>query len=117
MMKLALLGTVVLSASVASAQQPPPSYPPASGQQPAAASKQLIAQVVSVDLTGKTITVKKEGAMETSGQMLAVDATALSTLKTVMPGEKVKLTYKTDSSGKETVQSIEKDKSSGTNPQ
>jgi hypothetical protein len=47
----------------------------------------------------------------------AVDAGAVNTLKTLIPGEKVKLTCKTDSTGKEMVQSIEKDKSSKTNPE
>ena len=41
---------------------------------------------------------------------LPVDTAAVNTLKTLIPGEKVKLMCKTDNSGKEIVQSIEKDK-------
>ena len=52
-----------------------------------------------------------------TGKTLAVDTSAATTLKSIYPRDKVKLTWKMDASGKEMVQSIEKDKSSGSNPQ
>ena len=123
-MKLfALLCTFALSASIAFAQQPvpPAGSEPAPAQQPAektTGTKQVTGQVVSIDVPGKTITLKKEGSMEAAAsQTLSVDAGAVNTLKTLIPGDKVKLACKTDSTGKEMVQSIEKDKSSKTNPE
>jgi Cu/Ag efflux protein CusF len=120
MKQFALICTFLLAASVAFAQQPaPPSgSESAQAQQPtekSAATKQVTGQVVSTDVPGKTITIKKEGSTEAeASQTLAVDTPAVTTLKTLTPGDKVKLTCKTDSSGKEMVQSIEKDKSSKT---
>ena len=117
MKKLALLCTFLLSAVVTFAQQPAP--PPSEGglaQQPSlgtekTASKQITGQVVSVDATSKTITLKKDGSMDPAASTtLPVDTAAVNTLKTLIPGEKVKLMCKTDNSGKEIVQSIEKDK-------
>jgi hypothetical protein len=96
------------------------------GQQPTApaksgATKELAAQVVSTDPVGKTITIKKDsfaGAAGAAGETtLPVEADAVSALKTVMPGEKVKLTCRTDSGGKETaVTAIKKDDKAKTNP-
>ena len=117
MKKFAMLGALVLSAGVALAQQPaapPPSeaaQAPQPGSDKPADAKQFTGQVISVDVPGKTITVKKDAA-DTTGKTLAVDASALTALKAVYPGDKVKLTWKTDATGKEMVQSIEKDKSS-----
>jgi uncharacterized protein RhaS with RHS repeats len=117
MKKFAMLGALVLSAGVALAQQPaapPPSeaaQAPQPGSDKPADAKQFTGQVLSVDVPGKTITMKKDAA-DTTGKTLAVDASALTALKTVYPGDKVKLTWKTDATGKEMVQSIEKDKSS-----
>jgi Cu/Ag efflux protein CusF len=122
MKKFALLGVLALSASVALAQQPPAAPPsdaaqaPAPGAEKSGDSKQMTGQVVSVDVPGKTITVKKDAA-DMTGKTLAVDTAALTTLKSIYPGDKVKLTWKTDANGKETVQTIEKDKSSAPNPQ
>jgi Cu/Ag efflux protein CusF len=123
MKQFALLCTFVLSAAVAFAQdpQPPAGSDPAKAQQPtlgAEKAKTVTGQVVSVDVPAKTITLKKEGAMDAAAsETLSVDAAAVTTLKSLTPGDKVKLTCKTDSSGKEMVQSIEKDKSSKkTNP-
>jgi len=121
MKKFAMLGVLALSASVALAQQPPAAPPTDPAQAPAPAeksgdSKQMTGQVVSVDVPGKTITVKKDAA-DITGKTLAVDTAALTTLKSIYPGDKVKLTWKTDAAGKESVQTIEKDKSSAPNPQ
>jgi Cu/Ag efflux protein CusF len=119
MKQFALLCTFLLSAGVAFAQEPAPPAPPAGSeqaQQPTLGTekaKTVIGQVVSVDVPGKTITLKKEGSMDAAAsETLSVDAAAVTTLKGLTPGDKVKLTCKTDSSGKEMVQSIEKDKSS-----
>jgi hypothetical protein len=133
MKRLAFLATLVLSAGVAFAQQPPqqppqqqPMQQPAA-QQPATSSdkaagatKEIMAEVVSTDPVAKTITVlKREGmASDPAAQTtLPVEAKALTALKTVTPGEKVKLVCRT-SAGKETaVTSIEKaDKSKSSTP-
>jgi uncharacterized protein YdeI (BOF family) len=137
MRKLAFLCAFVLVAGAALAQeppgqqppgqQPPGQQPPMAGQQPAqpaktGATKELAAQVVSTDPVGKTITIKKDsgyaGSTGASGETtLPVEADAVSALKTVMPGEKVKLTCRTDSGGKETaVTAIRKDDKPKTNP-
>jgi hypothetical protein len=121
MKKFALLGVLALSASVAFAQQPPAAPPtdpqaPAPGAEKSGDTKQMTGQVVSVDVPGKTITVRKD-ASDTTGKTLAVDTAAATTLKSIYPGDKVKLTWKMDATGKEMVQSIEKDKSSAPNPQ
>jgi Cu/Ag efflux protein CusF len=118
MKKLALLCTFLLSAVVTFAQQPAPPAGTEGGlaQQPTlgtekTAAKQITGQVVSIDATSKTITLKKDGNMDPAASTtLPVDTAAVSTLKTLIPGEKVKLMCKTDDSGKEIVQSIEKDK-------
>lgn len=130
MRKLAFLCAFVLVAGVAVAQEPPGQQPP--GQQPpmgqpagpakVGSTKELAAQVVSTDPVGKTITIKKDSAFSgsTAGSgetTLPVEADAVSALKTVMPGEKVKLTCRTDSGGKETaVTAIRKDDTPKTNP-
>jgi hypothetical protein len=131
MRKLAFLCTFVFMAGLAVAQeppgqQPPGQQPPMTGQQPApaakaGATKELAAQVVSTDPVGKTITIKKDsfgGASGAAGETtLPVESDAVSALKTVMPGEKVKLTCRTDSGGKETaVTAIRKDDKPKTNP-
>ncbi len=123
MKKPAILSTFLLSAVVTFAQQPAPPAGTEQAQQPAlgtekTASKQMTGQVVSVDVTSKTITLKKDGSMDPAASTtLPVDSAAVGTLKTLIPGEKVKLLCKTDNSGKEIVQSIEKDKASKTSPQ
>jgi hypothetical protein len=97
-------------------QQPTqPQSPTQSQQQPGtmAKDKEMTVLVVATDPTVKTITVKKEGAA--AGQMettIAVDDKALTNLKSVKSGDKVKLTLKTDPmTGKDSVTSIEKSKS------
>src|SRR5262245_16124731 len=55
---------------------------------PAAKAESVDAEVVSVDATAKTITVKGEKENKT----FSVDAKALASLKTVKAGEKVSLT-------------------------
>lgn len=115
MRKLASLLALVLVASFASAQEPvanPPAKPEI--QKSAGATKELAAQVVSTDLMGKTITVKRSDFGATGAKQettLPVEGAALDALKTVNPGESVKLLCRTDSMGKETaVTAIQKDK-------
>ncbi len=116
MRKLAPLLALVLVASFASAQEPaanPPAKPEL--QKAAGATKELAAQVVSTDLMGKTITVKRSDAAFGAGAKqettLPVEGAALDALKTINPGESVKLLCRTDSMGKETaVTAIHKDK-------
>ena len=130
MRKLALLCAFSLTAGVALAQEPPGQQPPGheppmAGQQPAAPAKEfptreVTAQVVSSDPIAKTITIKTEGKVPgaTAETTLPVEPDAVPALKTVMPGEKVKLECRTNSAGKETaVKGIRKyDKSTTTPP-
>jgi hypothetical protein len=113
--------SLALIASAALAQDPPPPQERQATPSPAAkaATKELTAQVVSTDPTAKTITVKKEGAagdpMTAAAETtLPVEAEAVADLKTITPGEKVKLVCKTDSAGKETavtvIKKVEKEK-------
>lgn len=114
MKRLASLLALLLVAGVASAQQPanPPANPEI--QKAASTTKELAAQVVSTDLMGKTITVKRsEPGLGAAKQQttLPVEGAALDALKTVNPGESVKLLCRTDSMGKETaVTAIQKEK-------
>src|SRR5262245_41909882 len=120
MKMFAILSTFLLSAVVTFAQQPAPPAATEQAQQPTekAGSKQMTGQVVSVDVTSKTITLKKDGAVDPAASTtLPVDTAAVGPLKTLVPGEKVKLMCKTDTYGKEIVQSIERDKASKTSPQ
>jgi hypothetical protein len=114
MRKLLSLIALVLVASFASAQDPaanPPARPET--QKAAGATKELTAQVVSTDLMGKTITVKRSDITSAGAKQettLPVEGAAVDALKTVNPGESVKLLCRTDSMGKETaVTSIQKD--------
>ena len=97
-------------------QAPPPVQPQ---QQPAPAAKdtkEMTAVVVATDPTVKTITVKPEGSVAASSPSEAtfpVDEKAVARLKSIKVGEKVKLVVKKDATtGKESVTSIEKSKSS-----
>ncbi|HET7293320.1 MAG TPA: hypothetical protein VFM88_12915 [Vicinamibacteria bacterium] len=114
MKKLASLLALLLVAGVASAQEPanPPVKPDT--QKTAGVTKELAAQVVSTDLMGKTITVKRNDPAFGAGKQettLPVEGAAVDALKTVNPGETVKLLCRTDSMGKETaVTAIQKDK-------
>jgi len=114
MRKLASLLALVLVASFAAAQEPaanPPVKPEA--QKATGATKELTGQVVSTDLMGKTITVKRSDSLGTGAKQettLPVEGAAIDALKTVNPGESVKLLCRTDSMGKETaVTSIQKE--------
>jgi hypothetical protein len=114
MRNLVSLLALVLAASFASAQEPaanPPARPET--QKATGATKELTAQVVSTDLMGKTITVKRSDSLGAGAKQettLPVEGSAIDALKTVNPGESVKLLCRTDSMGKETaVTSIQKD--------
>jgi Cu/Ag efflux protein CusF len=124
MRRLILTFVLTSGAGWVMAQDPQPQSPtqPAAQQpaqqqpQPAAAKdSKVTALVVATDMTVKTITVKKEapGGGETQMETtLPVDEKALTSLKSIKTGDKVKLVLKTDSiSGKESVTSIEKAKS------
>jgi hypothetical protein len=134
MKKLVLLAGLFFAASLALAQEPgrpeqqpnPPTSrpeqqqpnPPMAAKPPAsAASKDFTATVVKTDPIAKTITVKREGsdaketASMTTDTTLPVEGKALDNLKTVNAGEKIKLTCRTDSTGREVaVTGIEKAK-------
>ena len=125
--KLAILSGFVLTAGLALAQEPSGQQP---GHEPPMAqpqttpgktpTREVTAQVVSADPVAKTITIKKEGNVPgmTGGEStLPVEIDAVTALKTVMPGEKVKLECRTDSTGKETsVTGIRKFDKSSTKP-
>jgi Cu/Ag efflux protein CusF len=120
-MRRLILAVVLTSCAGWAYAQDPQSQPPTQPQSPTqsqqqqpgtmAKDKEMTATVVATDPTVKTITVKKEGAAAT-GQMettIAVDDKALTNLKSVKSGDKVKLTLKTDPmTGKDSVTSIEK---------
>jgi len=109
--KSTLLLALPLVSALAFAQEPPPQEPYPPGQQPPAqqppapqqaepattGTKEVPAEVVSVDAQAKTITVKimvkKDSAAEASEQQgtIPVDAEATSALEGVTSGEKVKL--------------------------
>jgi Cu/Ag efflux protein CusF len=82
-------------------------------QAKAAEQKEVTAIVVSTDAALKTIAVKKEampGDVGTATEMtLPVDDKAITSLKTVKAGDRVKLSLKVDSTSKrESVSAIEK---------
>jgi Cu/Ag efflux protein CusF len=102
---------LLLSASVAFAQAPP-------GQAPPEKTKEVTGKVVATDPNAKTITLSDDAAApgmprETT---FTVDAKAVATLKTVAPGEKVKLLTRHDATGKEVVTAIEKSDKPKSNP-
>ena len=99
MKKLTLLLSVLLVAGVASAAQttaPAKSKSTAPAKSTAAATKTHIveAEVVSADATAKTLTIKGD-----PNKTVAVDATAVGSLKALKAGEKVKLTCRDNASG------------------
>lgn len=106
MKKLTLLLSVLLVAGVAAAQsaapaQPAPAAPAAqSAAQPAPAAPAtkthvVEAEVVSADATAKTLTIKGEKENKT----VAVDASAVASLKSLKSGDKVKLTCRDSATG------------------
>ncbi len=118
-MRKVILAVVLTSgAGWALAQDPQAQTPTQAQPQPAPAAKdtkEMTAVVVATDPAVKTITVKEEmgsGAAGTQPEAtLSVDEKALTKLKSVKVGEKVKLVLKTDAMGKQSVTSIEKSKS------
>jgi protein-disulfide isomerase len=99
MKKLSLLLSLLLAAGLVYAQAP---YPPA--DQPATAkadkaekTQQVEAEVVAVDTTAKTITIKKDMAAEP--QTLPVEGKAVTALKDVTAGQKYRLFCKNDTAG------------------
>jgi hypothetical protein len=107
---------LMLAAGLAVAQEP--QRPPATKPELARGQKEMTAIVVSADPTVKTITVRKEGAaMEATPETLAVAEAALTRLKTVKAGEKVKLVLTVDpATSTESVTSIEKPKAASDKP-
>lgn len=106
MKKLALLVSLLLVAGVASAAQTAPAAPapaapaaqsaaPAQPAQPATKTHVVEAEVVSADVTAKTLTIKGEKENKT----VAVDASAVGSLKALKAGEKVKLTCRDSAAG------------------
>jgi hypothetical protein len=115
MKKLAIPLVFLFSVSAALAQAPP------SKEQDKGATKELTAKVLATDPAAKTITVSREDGPAAPGMRqettLPVEAKALAVLKTVNPGEKVKLLCRTDVTGKETaVTAIEKSDKPSTIP-
>src|SRR5262245_5894830 len=112
---LAVLLTAAAGWAVAQEARPEAQEP----QKPAqtqSGSKEMTVTVVATDPAVKTITIKKEtvgAAGGASEQVYSVDEKAVANLKTTMAGEKVTITLKADpATGKETVTSIQKPKSS-----
>ena len=92
MKKLALLFSVLLVAGVASAQTTAPAKDKSTA--PAVKTHVVEAEVVSADATAKTLTIKGD-----PNKTVAVDASAVGSLKTLKAGEKVKLTCRDDAKG------------------
>jgi hypothetical protein len=76
-----------------------------------AAAKEMMAVVLSTNEAAKTITFKKEtDSLRAESELektFKVEGKALSSLKSVRPGQTVKLQFKTDTAGKEVVTTIE----------
>src|SRR5262245_22094437 len=120
MHRLILAVLLTAATSWAFAQEPRTPQEPQKPAQTVSGSKEMTVTVVSTDPAVKTITIKKEAAGAAGAaaeQVFSVDDKALSNLKTTMAGDKVKIIVKSDpASGKETVTSIEKPKSSTQEP-
>ena len=118
-MRRLILAVVLTSGAGWALAQDPQAQPPTQPQQPAAAAakdtKEMTAIVVATDTKVKTITVKQDSESGAAGAQpeatLSVDEKALTKLKSIKVGEKVKIVLKTDAMGKESVTSIEKAKS------
>ena len=96
MKKLAvLLCAVFVVAAVASAAQSTAPAKPATKSAPAMKTHVVEAEVVSADATAKTLTIKGEKENKT----VAVDASAVASLKSLKAGEKVKLTCRDNDKG------------------
>jgi hypothetical protein len=121
MRRLILAVLLTAASGWALAQEPrPPAQDPMKPAQRAGDAKEMTVTVVSTDPTVKTITIKKDtpGATDAAAeQVLSVDDKALTNLKTTKAGDKVTIMLKSDpATGKETVTSIEKPKSSTQEP-
>jgi len=91
-----LLSVLFVVAGVASAAQATSEAKPAKAAKPAMMKSHVVeAEVVSSDATAKTLTIK--GEKENS--ILKVDASAVSQLKALKAGEKVKLTCRDNDKG------------------
>ncbi len=118
-MRRLILAVVFTSGAGWALAQDPQAQPPTQPQQQSAPAakdtKEMTAVVVATDPTVKTITVKREMRSGAAGAQpeatLSVDEKALTKLKSIKVGDKVKLVLKTDAMGKESVTSIEKSKS------
>jgi hypothetical protein len=98
MKKLSLLLSLLLAAGLVYAQtpeQPPAKAEPSTAK--AEKTQQVEAEVVAVDVTAKTITIKKDMAAEP--QTLPVEGKAVSALKDVTTGQKYRLVCKNDTAG------------------
>jgi len=98
MKKLALMVSVLLVAGLASAAQTAAPAQPAPVQptKDAAVKTHVVeAEVVSADATAKTLTIKGEKENKT----VAVDTSAVGSLKSLKSGDKVKLTCRDDGMG------------------
>jgi hypothetical protein len=108
MRKAILAAALALGASWAIAQEPAQPAQPAPGK-----DKEMTATVVATDPVLKTITIKKDSpaGQPATDVVIAVEDRAISNLKTVKAGDKVKLMLKVDpATGKESVSSLEKPK-------
>ena len=105
MRKFALLLPLLLVAGVASAQTTAPEK--AKSTAPAVKTHVIEAEVVSADATAKTLTIKGD-----PNKTVAVDASAVGSLKALKAGEKVKLTCRDSATGEhEAVTNITVEKS------
>ena len=92
MRKFALLLPLLLVAGVASAQTT--ARKKAKSPAPAVKTHVVEAEVVSADATAKTLTIKGD-----PNKTVAVDASAVGSLKALKAGEKVKLTCRDSATG------------------
>jgi hypothetical protein len=109
MKKLTLLLSLALVAGLVYAQAPPPPPQPPQDQQPMAQqpqdqpagktemTKQVEAEIIAVDTTKKTLTIKRAG--EPDNQTVNVEGKAVAALKDVRTGQKYTLVCKNDTSG------------------
>jgi hypothetical protein len=84
----------VASASQATAPAKPADAPKAVSAPAAVKTHVVEAEVVSADVTAKTLTIKGD-----PNKTVAVDASAVSGLKSLKAGEKVKLTCRDNAAG------------------
>jgi Cu/Ag efflux protein CusF len=98
MKKLAFVLSFVLAAGVAFAKQAetkPATKSPAAATKPAGKTHEVPAEIVSVDATAKTVTIKSEPANKT----LPVDEKAVTSLKDLKAGQKVTLLCRDNDKG------------------